>query len=343
MKIFNIKINSTRTVFLLLGIIIIVIMFRSFGIEKFLKDISLLGWGFALLVALYMLNHIFLTYAWKVLINFTIPLRKFFKLVLARIAGDSTSSINALGAIAGEPIKALFMKDDIPLNTGLASVFLDRIIHSLANTLVVLTGIIISFFVLSIPVWITTGFLLLISTSCVIIIILLRRQRNGFIEFLINKIPKKFSSRFLTEFKLLKIKEIDKEITFILSGKENLKRFYVSLFVGYFSILTVGTLEVYLIIKFTNINISVIDSMFVYVFSLFITSTAFFIPANIGTSEVSYSLALKFLEYDPRIGLTVGIIRRLRSFVWAGIGMLILFYGSVRKEKIKADEQLKNI
>jgi hypothetical protein len=56
-------------------------------------------------------------------------------------------------------------------------------------------------------------------------------------------------------------------------------------------------------------------------------------PANIGTSEASFSLALKFLGYDPAIGLTVGIIQRLRKFVWSGIGMIILFYGSVEKKE----------
>ncbi len=333
MKIFNIKINTTRVVFLLLGIIILILLFRSFGVQKFINDISLLGWRFLIIVALFIFNNISLTYAWKVLINYPVKAHKFLKLVLARIAGDSTSSINALGAIAGEPIKALFMKDDIPLNAGLASVVLDRIIHSFANTLVVLTGIVFSFFVLDIPAWILTCFLMIVAITCILIIIILKKQKNGFIKYLIKKIPDKISSKFLNEARLKKIKEIDKEISFILSGRESLKRFYISLTAGYISILTIGTLEVYLIIKFIDINISIINSMFVYIFSFFITSAVFFMPGNIGTSEASYSLALQFLGYDPAIGLTVGIIKRLRSFVWAGIGMLILFYGSLKKEK----------
>ncbi|MFH0977303.1 MAG: lysylphosphatidylglycerol synthase transmembrane domain-containing protein [Spirochaetota bacterium] len=327
------KLNKSKTVFLLFGFIILFILFRSFGVEKFLNDIMLLGWRFIIIVFLFLFNNIILSYAWKVLINYSIKWNIFYKLVLARIAGDSTSSINLMGAFAGEPIKALFLKNEIPFKTGLASVVLDRTVHSLANALMLLTGIIFSFFILDLPVGISIGFLIFIILFCVLIILILKKQKDGFIEFIVNRIPKKISSKFMTDDKLKKISEIDKEIISVLHSKNNLKRFFTSLAVRYISVLITGTLEVFLIIKFINVNITAINSMFVYLFTLFLTSIVFFMPANIGTSEASYSLALKFLGYDPALGLTVGIIRRLRTFVWAGIGVLILFYGSVKKEK----------
>jgi glycosyltransferase 2 family protein len=327
------KLNKTQIVFLLVGIIILILLFRNFGIDKFINNIRLLGWRFLIIVGLILFTHIFLTYAWKVLINYPVTGRIFCKLVLARIAGDSTSTINAMGAVAGEPIKALFMRNDIPLQTGLASVVLDRTIRLLCNTLLILTGIIFSFFILDLPLGISIVCLLLIILFCLLLIMILKKQKNGFIEFLIHKLPKKIYLKLITEKRMKNIREIDKEIGIILTGKNNLKRFYTSLIVSYITILISGTLEVYFIIKFINVDITVTNSMFVYIFSLFLTSVVFFMPANIGTSEASYSLALKFLGYDPALGLTVGIIRRLRTFVWSGIGMFILFYGSVKKEK----------
>lgn len=327
------KLNKTRIIFLLLGIIILAVLFKSFGAEKFINDIKLLGWRFIIIVALFLFNNIVLTYAWKLLINHPVKWNKFCNLLCARVAGDSTSSINAMGAVAGEPIKALFMQNEIPLNTGLASVVLDRTTHTICNTLLILTGIIFSFFILNLPLGISIAFLLLIIFVLFIMIIILKKQKQGFIEFLINKIPVKISSKFMDEARLKKVREIDEEIGIILSSKNNIKKFYKSLSMRYVSVLITGTLEVYLIIKFINIDITLVNSMFVYIFTLFLTSVVFFMPANIGTSEASYSLALKFLGYDPALGLTVGIIRRLRTFVWAGIGMLILFYGSLKKEK----------
>ncbi len=327
------KLNKIQTVFILFGIIILILLFRSFGAEKFLNDLKLLGWRFSIVVSLFLFNNIILSYAWKVLINHPVTGRIFRRLVLARIAGDSTGSINALGAVAGDPLKALFVRDNIPLQTAFASIVLDRTVHSLSNILLIMTGIIFSFFVLDLPGAIMTGFLTAIIIFCIIIILILRKQKDGFIEFVIKKLPEKLSSRFMNKERLINIRKIDKEISAILTGKKNLRRFFKSLVVRYISVLATGTLEVYLIIKFTGIDITITNSMFAYIFTLFLTSVVFFMPANIGTSEASFSLALKFLGYDPALGLTVGIIQRLRKFIWSGIGMLILFYGSVKKKE----------
>ncbi len=323
------KVNKTRIIFFVLGILILILLFKSFGVETFIKDIRLLGWKFILIVSLFLFNNVILSYSWKVLINYPLKWKLFHRLLLARIAGDSTSSINSMGAVAGEPIKALLMKDYIPFNKGLASVVLDRTVHTLANTLLILTGVISSFFVLKLPVLISTGFLLFIIFVLCAIIYILRKQKQGFIRFLVKKLPKKLSSRFMNSERQKKIDELDSEIGFILNSRENLKRFYISLVFRYISILATGTLEVFMILIFIDIDISLVNSMFVYIFTLFLTSIVFFMPANIGTSEASYSLALNFLGYDPALGLSVGIIRRLRTFIWSGIGMIILFYSGV--------------
>ncbi|MBN2401918.1 MAG: flippase-like domain-containing protein [Spirochaetes bacterium] len=336
------KLNKTQIVFLIFGIIILILLFKSFGIEKFINDIMLLGWRFLIVVSLFLFNNIILSYAWKILINYPVTGRIFCRLILARIAGDSTSSINAIGSVAGDPIKALFMKNHIPFKTALASVVLDRTVHSLSNTLLILTGIICSFFILNLPKGISIGFLIFIVLVCILMLMVLKKQKNGFIEFIINKLPEKLSIKFITEERLKSIREIDKEISIILTGKNNLRRFIKSLAIRYISVLTTGTLEVYLILKFINTDVTLINSMFIYIFTLFLTSIVFFMPANIGTSEASFAGALKFLGYDPAIGLTVGIIQRLRKFIWSGIGMLILFYGSVNKEKEKYLRETNN-
>jgi hypothetical protein len=112
-----------------------------------------------------------------------------------------------------------------------------------------------------------------------------------------------------------------------------MRHFYISLMIHYFSGFLASSLEVYLIIIYAGGTITLIHSMFLYLFSMFLTSVVFFMPANLGTSEGSYSLALTFLGYDPAAGLTVGIVRRLRTFVWSGIGIVILFHAGLMKRK----------
>ncbi|HON78849.1 MAG TPA: lysylphosphatidylglycerol synthase transmembrane domain-containing protein [Spirochaetota bacterium] len=335
--------KKSKFIFLIVGIIILLVLFRTFQKEtiEYIKKLGLEFWiwQFWLIVMIFFFNHIFLTYGWRVLINKPMKKPYFLKLVLARIAGDSTSAINSLGAVAGEPLKALFIKELLPFKSGLASVVLDRTIHTIANLLLILTGIIISLFILNIPVYVTLLTLLLFLVILFLMCAVLVKQRDGFVEFFINKIPGGLRNRFLNESRINKIRTLDEEIGFIFSSRENLRHFYVSLTVHYVSVLISGFLEIFLIIKFIGIDISVSHGLFVYIFGLFLTSAIFFMPANLGTSEGSYSLALKLLGYDPALGLSVGIIRRLRSFVWSAIGMCILLYAGLLKKEVDYEQR----
>lgn len=321
-----------KIIFLLVGCLILFLLFKTFGIEKTIYHIKEMGWRFWLIVLICLCNNIFLTYSWKVLINYPLEASFFFKLLIARIAGDTTSSINALGAFAGEPIKALYIKDKIPFKIGLASVVLDRTVHTIANIMIILTGIFLSFFVLQLPLYISIIISVAFILSLLFMLAILKIQRKGIIEFLINKLPKKISEKFMNPDRWDRVKNLDSEIGFLFSSRENIRRFFYALSIRYVSIILSGTLEIYFIMKFMGINISIVNANFIYIFGLFLTGIIFFMPANLGTSEGSYSLALKFLGFDPALGLSVGIIRRLRTFVWSGIGILILFYAGLLKK-----------
>jgi len=334
--------KRTKIIFIVVGIIILAVLFRVFQHET-IEYIRKLGWAFWawkfwIIVGIFLFNHVFLTYGWKVLIANPLKASHFYRLVLARIAGDSTAAINSLGALAGEPLKALFIREIVPFKTGLASVVLDRLIHTVANTLLILTGIFISFFILKIPAYVTIATFALFLGFLWIMLVVLIKQRDGFLEYVIGKMPAKLTARFLNESRWEKIRTLDEELGFIFSSRDNMRHFYVSLIVHYVSVLVSGFLEIYLIILFLGVHITVSHALFVYIFGLFLTSAIFFMPANLGTSEGSYSLALRLLGYDPAIGLSVGIIRRLRWFVWAAVGMVIVLCAGLLKKEVEYEE-----
>ncbi len=334
--------KKSKLIFLAAGLIILAVLFRAFQQET-IDYIMRLGWEFWawkfwLIVALFLANHICLTYGWRVLIVQDITPGQFLKMVQARIAGDSTAAINTLGAVAGEPLKALFVKDFISFRSGLASVVLDRTIHTISNVFLVLTGIFIGFFVLNIPFYVTGITFLVFSGLLSFMVAVLFKQREGFVEYLIRKAPRFITGRFMNDERWKKVRALDGEIGSIFSSRDSLKHFYISLTVHYVPVLISGFLEVYLIITFTGVEISMSHALFVYIFGLFLTSAIFFMPANIGTSEGSFSLALSLLGHDPALGLSVGIIRRLRSFVWSGVGMLILLYAGLLKKDVSIEK-----
>jgi len=333
--------KKSKYIFLIAGGALLFLLFRSFGVESTIEQIKRIGWpGFITICSIYIFTNISLAYGWRVLVNYPVKRSHFYKFVLARIAGDATSSINALGSAAGEPLKAMYVKDILPMNIGLATVVLDRLIHLVSSVLMVLTGLFAGLFVFkshlieNIAVFISL--LLFFILMLYLLFRFIKKHSDDILLNLIKKLPGKLNSRILTEKNIEKINLIDNEIKYIFSSRDNLNHFYISLAMHYFGSILSCSLEIYLIINYISpaAGISLIEGLFIYVFGFIATSALFFVPANVGTSEGSYSIALSILGHDPIIGLSVGIIRRFRTFVWSGIGALLLFYaGLIKKDK----------
>lgn len=324
--------KKTSYIFLFIGITFLALIIKILGIKESLEDIMKIGAvGYSLIIGIFFINHCFLSYGWKILITHPVKAAHFLKLVFARIAGDATAVINTLAAAAGEPLKAMYVQDIIPMKIGLASVVLDRTIHMLGNVILIIIGIFIGFFKLDLPVYALAISMLVFLFFFYVFIKILKKQRNGFLEYLVHKLPKFLNKKLTTEKNLKRIRTLDDELKFIFESKENLHHFYVSLVMHTVPILITGTLEVYFTLYFSNNFIPFTDAMLVYLFGLFITTLMFFVPLNIGTMEGSYSIALNFLGHDPQLGLTVSLVRRIRTFFWTGLGLMLLSYAGLAK------------
>lgn len=320
------RFSTSNIVFLIVGILLLVLCFSLVGIRPMIEHFKIIGHGFWLIVSIHIFSNIFLALGWRILFTREISWRYFPKFVAARMAGDSTTFINALGSIAGEPLKALYVKDIVPMKEGLATVFLDRTIHFFSSTFIWLTGIIVAIFVLDLPPLFIIASLVFILVLLVILFIIVKKQSEGILEYLILKMPEFITKKYITEERMRHIRVLDDEIKLILNNRTMRRPIIASLLLHYFSILIISTLEIYLIIYFIDpaSGFTATDAMFVYIFGFILTSLMFFIPANVGTGEGSYALALIMLGFKPELGVTIGFIRRLRTFAWTLIGLALM-------------------
>lgn len=319
--------KKARYIFLAVGMILLVALFAVFGIKKPVMQIIDFGWKFWLCVLIYLFNQLCLAYGWMVLITYPLKAKQYFDVLLARIAGDSTTTINTAASVAGDALKAMYLKEVVPFKIGLASVVMDRTIHMVGNTLLILVGLFIGFFKLRMPLYVLLGVFSFFLMFLVLLIYIMKKQKHGIIQYAVSMLPQKLQLKiYASESRREKINNIDEEIGLIFKSKENLSHFRTSLFMHTIPVFTAGTLEIFIIMYYAGGGATLLDAMFVYLFGLFIAAAAFFVPLNIGTSEGSYSIVLAFLGYDPALGLTVGIIRRLRALVWSAPGLVLLFH-----------------
>ncbi len=321
-------------IFLMAGMIILVLCFAMVGIRPMIGHFKIIGWRFVIIVSIHIVSNTFLAMGWFILFTRRISWRHFPRFVAARMAGDSTTFINALGSIAGEPLKALYVRDIVPLKEGLATIFLDRTIHTISNTFIMLTGIVTAIFVLDLPLTSIVLSLSLIAAIFFVLFIVVKKQSEGIIEYLIIKMPAFITKKYITEERMRHVRVLDDEIKLILNNRSKRKQIIASFVLHYLSILVISTLEIYLIMIYTEpaSGYTAVDAMFVYIFGFILTSIMFFIPANVGTGEGSYALALVMLGFGPELGVSIGFIRRLRSFAWTLIGLALMVVSGMNKK-----------
>ena len=66
--------------------------------------------------------------------------------------------------------------------------------------------------------------------------------------------------------------------------------------------------------------------------SVLIDGILFFVPAKVGTQEGGKVMLFAALGLNPARGLTVGVVRRIRELVYAGLGLVVLGWMSARPD-----------
>jgi hypothetical protein len=86
----------------------------------------------------------------------------------------------------------------------------------------------------------------------------------------------------------------------------------------------VGAAEIYLILRWVGSSVDWQTALALETGSVLVDGILFFVPAKIGTQEGGKVVLFAALGLSPARGLTVGVVRRIRELVYAGLGLVAL-------------------
>jgi hypothetical protein len=92
----------------------------------------------------------------------------------------------------------------------------------------------------------------------------------------------------------------------------------------------VGAAEIYLILSWVGGAVDWRTALSLETGSVLIDGILFFVPAKVGTQEGGKVVLFAALGLNPARGLTVGVVRRIRELVYAGLGLIALGWMSAR-------------
>ncbi len=307
------------------GAALLIFLISRTGVDNLYADITLIGWGFVLVLAQEIVAHTANTLGWHFAISPEKRTVSFARLFVFRLAGDGINHLTPTATIGGEFVKARLMQPYTGGKESTSSVTISKFAETAGQTVFIALG-----FILILPFldelgvyrWVLFGVVLLFT---LIIIILLVLFEKGFFRITAKSISslgiaKKWISGYSEN-----IEQIDATIR-RCTGERRKDLFLSVMF--YTIAYTATVIEVWIILYFLGLPTDWYLIVGIEVLAVLIEAVTFLVPFKIGTQEGGKMLIFKIFSLDPAKGLALGVIKRGRELFWSFVGLVM--YAVVR-------------
>jgi hypothetical protein len=290
------------------------------GLATLIRNLSDLGWGFLVVLALHGLPVLLNTLAWQRMLPGDSPVR-LRDLAPMLVAGDAVNAVNPLGVVGGELMRASLLSRMLPAPIAVASVGLVAMAQFVSQILFVLSGMPVAL------MWIRDaqlrrGLLVLcVLLAILLALVLLLAWSQSALEWIgrrLGRIPW-LKARWASQPE--RWKSLEAELVGVLRKRPG--AFAASVGASFLD-WQVGVLEALLILHFVHQPVGWAQAYAIEVLSVTIEGVLFFVPAKVGAQEGGKVLIFLAMGLDPAKGLALGFTRRLCQLAWAGVGLVIL-------------------
>jgi glycosyltransferase 2 family protein len=243
------------------------------------------------------------------------------ELFRVKFISDGFNMILPSASLGGDAMRAFWIKEWVPLSVGVPAVLFDKTIEFIASIVFLGSGLLLGLLFLRLPVaLIVPAVISLAITSAGIVLLVLVQKRGVTRSLLWLSAPLPVARHWVLE-RESKLLAMDQSLGPLYSRSN-----YRSLLPIAFHVLArcVGVLEVMVILAVLGAPVSFIQAQFI---ATIVTSanTAFFLfPGQWGVTESVHVLVLQSMGYPPAVGLSLGLIRRIRKLIFVGIGLVLL-------------------
>jgi len=294
------------------------------GPSKLWENVMTLGWGFTWVIALAGVSHLAKTWAWRLTLGEDKHKVSFPRMLGLRLGSEAAGQLGILGQTFGDSIRVSHLSPEIRTTSGVASVTLDRGLYIVTGAMITIAGIVAALSVLSLSrtLRLYAGLFVAILIAFLLLTLLAVRKRWPVLSgsaCIILRVP------FLKSW-------MDKEYPLIQSVESTLFDFHHNLpkaFWTSFSLNLAGhclaVLEVCLVLWLMKTKLGFVGALVVEAFTKIVNVVGNINPGNIGTYEGGNMMIGKMFGMNVATGLVLGLARRLRSLIWAAVGIICLF------------------
>ncbi len=314
--------------FFLLGLGLFVWLIAGFGPAAIASHIAAGGWSLLTIVLIWLVIYLLNAAAWKLVLGETGGKIGTGELFLITVSGFVINYITPVIALGGEPYKITALTRRMGAQKAISSVVLYRMVHLLGHMALLLAGIVAAFLFVPLPSALAWPLGVAGAAIAGVMFLTLNGTRDGVFDRL---------GRTLGRFRFLaflsgplgtyrgELAEMDRVLTD--TYRNDRRRFILSVALEFLGRLLMGV-EVWVILAALGHDVSPAAALHVYVVYSIVINILFFIPMNVGAREGGVMLGMESVAADPVTGVSVGLIIRIREFIWIAIGLLFILVSS---------------
>lgn len=333
----------SQNIFFVLGFLALIVMVWSIGFNTIIENVVKTGWWFFAIIGMWLPIYLINTAAFNTIIrdenpaHRTVPFLHVFKI---NLSGFALKAATPLGFLGGDPYKIIEFKSMFGVEKATSSVLLYTMTHITAHCLFWALSIVAAALFLPMPLKVSIILLVSFLIFVILLFLLWRGYRKGLtVHFFVILSSVPFLKRWIVPFCYKyneRLLQIDHQISHLYNARR--RAFILTLSLELFARIC-NCLEVYVILKTVNVDVSLIQSIVIYSFMSLFTNIFFFSPMQIGTREGGFLLAFSALSLPGGLGIYVSLVTRVRELIWMGIGILLMKVNG----KFYLPQMLKNI
>ena len=302
--------------------VLFVYMLQRSGPEAVLVKIRLLGWGFAFLILLSGARHLLRAVAWTYCVQTDGRRPDTLDLFGPRLVGEALDDLTPAGPLLGETAKIAVVSRLIRGQAGASSVVIENLVYSLAAGSFMLSGLVLALLKLATPVglrWISGEMVICFLASIGVAWLILSRR----ILLLARTLD--YLKRAGVEWAFLErhqhyLRAVEQAIYdfFLTRG-----RIFLAVLGIEFATNFTGVGEAYIVLKVTASHASLFAAYLAESASRAAQFAFCFIPFGLGVQEGVAAATLGALGYPATEGVSLAIIRKIRTLFWTALGLLL--------------------
>lgn len=300
------------------GAVLLTLLVHQTGWRRIWADMTLLGWGFAVIWVQESLGVAASVLGWWYSIPPAYRTVPFLRLVRYRVIGEAINRSTPTATVGGEFVRARLLGREIGIREATAAITLAKFAETAGQVVYIAFGLAVLLPFIESLGWYRWGMTAIVIAAAVGCLALLRMLDRGFFGIASRRLSALGIASMFFKRHAQEIEEVDSMIQECVRGRS--RDLVLSVF-WYSMMFFVSTLEVALVFYFLGLPFTWQAVLGVEVLSVLVDGILFFVPGKMGTSEGSKMLMFVMFGLPAEKGLALGLIRRAREMLWDALGL----------------------